>query len=87
MLCVNKLDVLTVVIFSVNVNFYWRVIARLTNAESKTEDYEELSEKITFFIKNKKKCKKMTNFSFNKLSRFDYEKNLNKYFDTVKKII
>ena len=53
----------------------------------KTEDYEELSEKITFFIKNKKKCKKMTNFSFNKLSRFDYEKNLNKYFDTVKKII
>ncbi len=53
----------------------------------KTEDYEELSKKIIFFINNKKKCKKMTNFSFNKISRFNYEKNLNKYLDTVKKII
>ena len=50
-------------------------------------NYKELSKKIIFFIKNKKKCKKMINFSFKKLSRFDYEKNLNKYLITIKKII
>ncbi len=53
----------------------------------KVGDYKELSKKIIFFIKNKNKCKKMTNFSFNQLSRFDYEKNLNRYFNVVKKII
>ena len=53
----------------------------------KVEDYKELSKKIIFFIKNKKKCKKMTDFSFNRLSRFNYKKNLDKYLNEVKKII
>ena len=53
----------------------------------KIEDYKELSRKIIFFIKNKKKCKKMSNFSFNQLSRFNYKKNLDKYLNEVKKIL
>ncbi len=53
----------------------------------KVEDHRELSKKIIFFIKNKKRCKKMIDFSFNKLSRFNYKKNLDKYLNVVKKII
>ncbi len=53
----------------------------------KVEDYKELSKKIVFFIKNKKKCKKMSNFSFSQLSRFSNKKNLDKYLNVVKKII
>ena len=53
----------------------------------KVEDYKDLSKKIVFYIKNKKKCQKMMNFSFNQLSRFDYKINLKKYLNIVKRII
>ena len=53
----------------------------------KVEDHKELSKKIIFFIKNKNRCKKMIDFSFKKLSRFNYKKNLDKYLNVVKKII
>ena len=63
----------------------------LTNGKGgllfKVEDHRELSKKIIFFIKNKNRCKKMIDFSFNKLSRFNYKKNLDKYLNEVKKII
>ena len=52
----------------------------------KVGNYKELSKKITFFIKNKKKCKKMLNTSIEKLDRFDYKVNLKKYLSLVKKI-
>ena len=42
----------------------------------KVEDYKELSRKIIFFIKNKKKCKKMSNFSLINFQDSIIKKNL-----------
>jgi len=39
----------------------------------------DLYKKIIFFIKNKSKCKALVNHGHNKLTRFDYYKNLEKY--------
>ena len=50
----------------------------------KVGNYEELTKKIIFYIQNKKKCLKMKDLSFEKLTRFDYKKNLDKYFDLIK---
>ena len=49
----------------------------------KIENYKDLYEKIIFYIKNKKKCKKMVNISVKALERFDYKKNLEKYFNII----
>ena len=46
-------------------------------------DYTQLSKKILFYSKNKKKCKRMVNFSSKNIERFDYKKNLNKYLSLV----
>ena len=46
-------------------------------------DYTQLSKKILFYSKNKKKCKRMVNFSCKNIGRFDYKKNLNKYLSLV----
>lgn len=49
----------------------------------KVGNYEELSKKILFCYKNKSKCNKIIKKSYLNLKRFDYEKNLNKYFKLV----
>lgn len=51
----------------------------------KPGNYKQLSEKIIFYINNKKKCKKMCNLAVKNLGRFDYKKNLYKYLKVVKK--
>jgi len=50
-------------------------------------NYKELSEKIIFYVKNKKKCKNMIYRSFQNIDRFDYDKNLFKYASLLKKYI
>jgi len=52
----------------------------------KVGNYKELSKKIIFYIKNKKKCEKMLNISNKEIYRFDYKINLKKYLHLVKKI-
>ena len=51
----------------------------------KVGNYKDLSKKIIFFTNNKKKCKKMMNISNMGIMRFDYEKNLKKYFYLIKR--
>ena len=52
----------------------------------KTNDYRDLSKKIIYFIKNKKKCGELLNFAIKNLDRFNYEKNLDKYYKLVKSV-
>ena len=40
----------------------------------------DLYKKIVFFIENKSKCEKLVHHGYNRLTRFDYQKNLEKYF-------
>jgi glycosyltransferase involved in cell wall biosynthesis len=49
--------------------------------------YKELSKKIIFFQKNRDICKKMVDTSFKNIDRFDYNRNLQKYYSVVKKHI
>ena len=53
----------------------------------KVGDYAELKEKISYYLDNKKICKSMLNNAINKLGRFDYNTNLEKYLFTVKRFI
>ena len=39
----------------------------------------DLYKKIIFFIKNKSKCEKLVRHGYNRLTRFDYQKNLGEY--------
>ena len=50
----------------------------------KIGNYKELSKKIIFYVKNKKKCQKMINNSIKALDRFNYKKNLEKYLNLIK---
>lgn len=52
----------------------------------KIGNYKELSKKIIYYSKNKKKCNKMLKFAINNLHRFDYQKNLEKYYNLVNSI-
>lgn len=45
--------------------------------------YKQLSRKITYFFNNKSKCKLMSKKLFKQLYRFDYEKNLKKYYHLI----
>ena len=51
-----------------------------------TEDENDLVKKIIFYCNNKKKLNKKINFAYNNLNRFDYNKNLKKYFEIVKNL-
>tara|TARA_B110000503_G_scaffold87934_1_gene133413 strand:+ start:2664 stop:3770 length:1107 start_codon:yes stop_codon:yes gene_type:complete len=51
----------------------------------KIGDYKELTKKILFYIKNKKKCSLMLQYSIQQLVRFNENKNLLKYYRIVKK--
>ncbi len=51
----------------------------------KVGGFKELAEKILYYHKNKKKFSKLINYSYKKLYRFDYNLNLNKYLELIKK--
>ena len=53
----------------------------------KVGNYKELANKIVYYLNNKKKCKILLENAINKLYRFDYNKNLQKYLDTVSDLI
>lgn len=53
----------------------------------KVDDYKNLSKKIIYYLNNKKIIKKKTNFAYKNLKRFDYKKNLKKYFFEVSKFL
>lgn len=53
----------------------------------KIGDYKELSKKIIYYLKNKKKAKKMLHYSKKHLYRFDYYLNLNKYYKLINSIL
>ena len=50
-------------------------------------NYNQLSEKILFYIKNKKKCEIKLKKSIKELRRFDYNLNLNQYLNLIKKYL
>ena len=52
----------------------------------KTGNHLDLKNKIIELIKDKKDLKKKITFSFNKLNRFDQNKNLKKYYDLIDKL-
>jgi glycosyltransferase involved in cell wall biosynthesis len=52
----------------------------------KTTKSDDLEKKISFFIKNKKKCQNMLRVAKKNLSRFDYNKNLRKYYKLIQDI-
>ena len=52
----------------------------------KVGDFNELSKKIIYYSKNKKKCNKLLKYSINNLNRFDYHDNLKKYYKLVTSI-
>ena len=45
----------------------------------KMNNKTDLYKKIIFFINNKSKCQKLVNHGHQRLTRFDYQKNLEKY--------
>ena len=50
----------------------------------KVGDYNELSNKIEFYLKNKEKMKKKIQFAQKRLFRFDYDENMMKYLNLIK---
>lgn len=50
----------------------------------KIGDYKDLAKKIFFFEKNKNKLSTKMEYAYKKLIRFDYQKNLDKYYKSVK---
>ena len=53
----------------------------------KVGDVNDLEKKILFFYKNKKKLNNRTNVLYQSLSKYDYKKNLERYWNVVKKHI
>ena len=51
----------------------------------KVGNHNDLVKKIIYYVYNKKKLQKKITYSFKNLSKFDYDKNLNKYYSLVKK--
>ena len=51
----------------------------------KVGNYKDLAQKIIFCSKNKKICKGKIRFALSKVNRFDYEINLNEYFEVLQK--
>lgn len=50
-------------------------------------NYKDLANKILFFKSNKKKCIKKLKYACKRLDRFDYNKNLNKYYNLLLSIM
>ena len=53
----------------------------------KPQDYKKLAQLIIFYNKNQKKLSNKTNIGYKNLDRFDLKKNLEKYFQTIKKFL
>ena len=53
----------------------------------KVGDYITLAQKIKLYYKNKKKLKNKIEYGHKELKRFDYNKNLKKYFNMVNKYL
>ena len=53
----------------------------------KVGDYKELAKKIIIYKKNQKKNNSMINLGYKNLDRFDYKKNLNKYYKLLNSYI
>lgn len=53
----------------------------------KCKDYKELAKRIIYFQKNKKKCLIMNKTSQERLNRFNFKKNLNNYYEIIRKEI
>ena len=51
------------------------------------KDFKELSKKILFYKKNKSKLQKKIDYSKLTLNRYDYDKNLKKYYFYLNNII
>jgi len=51
------------------------------------QDYVGLSKKILLYVKNKKNLKRKINLNYQNLKRYDFNKNINKYYYLVKKFI
>ena len=47
-------------------------------------NYKQLANKIIYYLNNVKKCKKKLKYAQSKLKRFDYNYNLEKYYNLVK---
>lgn len=50
----------------------------------KTGNYKQLTNKILYYVKNKNKCNKLLKVAVKNLDRFDYQKNLMKYYNLIK---
>ena len=53
----------------------------------KVGNYKELATKILYYKKNKKKLKKKIDYLYNRLYRYDFDQNLNKYFLLIRKFV
>ena len=53
----------------------------------KVNNHKDLASKILFFISNKNKNKKKLIYACARLHRFDYNKNLNKYYNLLVSIM
>jgi len=53
----------------------------------KVGDYKDLVKKINYFLLNKKECKKKLKYAKKRLIRFNYNNNLNKYYELIQKYI
>jgi len=51
----------------------------------KINDYQDLSKKIVYVFKNRKKLKNKIKIGYNNLHRFDENKNLNMYYQLILK--
>lgn len=49
----------------------------------KIQDHTDLAKKIIFYSKNKLKLRKKINYAYNKLERFNYNYNLNRYLKAI----
>ena len=52
----------------------------------KAGDENDLVKKIIFYCNNKKILNKKIHFAYNNLNRFNYNKNLKKYFEIIKNL-
>ena len=52
-----------------------------------TSDYIDLSKKILLYFKNRKNLKKKIIANYQNLKRYDFDKNLNKFYKIVKKLV
>tara|TARA_B100000989_G_scaffold285589_1_gene253431 strand:+ start:12149 stop:13255 length:1107 start_codon:yes stop_codon:yes gene_type:complete len=53
----------------------------------KIGNYKDLSSKILIYSKNKKKLSKKIQTTFQNLHKYDYDKNLKKYYDLISRLI